>query len=276
MAEADVEKKSVEKYVNVVDRSIGKALGLVENHPWESWLTSVNALVVRVVPLFIAVAAVLGFLVGLILAIKYDMPISRVFSIMVILLVGLLAMHLSPKTIGLSSSLLSKREEDAVRPELLYILKVLLSFGGLCFGIYLLFQFSGITTVFALCAFLIAFLALVLLSHPAIIGTKADYPTNVVEEGCALVLIPLKIVLALLPLLLGIGCVVGLVMGVVKMFSNGAMALSVFVGTVLLPFFLPLIVYYCFLTLVGFIDFISGIASIPRKLDEVKKAFGER
>lgn len=255
-----------------VDAAVGKCLGLVENHPWEDWLAAANGFIGKFLPLVIGVSGVLAFAVGLVTAIRYDQPFSFVLGNVGILVAALFSMHLAPKAMALPRSFIEKAEPDAVRPELLYIAKTLLGLGGLVVSVWLLLQFDGGALVAAIVLAVASFLVLVVLSHPGLIGLKADYPMNVVEESITLLLFPLKLVLSLLTLVVGITTLVLLVVGVVNVFSNGGEAFADFSAAALAPVVVPLCAYAAYLATVFVLDLYRAVVSLPRKLDELRKA----
>ena len=80
-----------------------------------------------------------------------------------------------------------------------------------------------------------------------------------------------RVLIALLTLLIGMAAVGGLVYGIVLWFDDGLSAALAFGTTALVPFVVPLIVYFIYLVVVFTLDFYKAIVSIPRKLDELKK-----
>ena len=255
-----------------VDAAVGKCLGLVENHPWENWLAVANGFIGKFLPLVVGAAGVLAFAVGLVKAIRYDAPFSFVLAIVGILVATLFSMHLTPKAMALPRSFVEKAEPDAVRPELLYIAKILVGLGGLVLAVWLLLQFDSDALVAAVVLAVVSLLALVAFSHPGIIGLKADYPTNVVEESITIVLFPLKLVLSLLTLVVGLASVVLFVAGTVNVFYDGEEAVFDFLASALVPVVVPLCAYVAYLTTVFVLDLYRAVVSLPRKLDELRKA----
>lgn len=252
-----------------VDALVNQCLGFVENHPWENWLAAANGFIGKFLPLVIGLAGAIAFAVGLVTSIRYDLRFSAVLSNVGILVATLFAMHLAPKAMALSRSFIEKREPDAMRPELLYILKVLLGLGGFFLAILLLIQFDGDALVMAIVVAVLAAFATIIFSHPALIGVKADYPENVVEETVTILLLPLKIVLSLLTIVVGVASVLLLASGVVQLFDNGMEASFTLLGAALAPFVVPLGVYVFYLLGVFILDFYRAIVSLPRKLDKL-------
>lgn len=255
-----------------VDACFDKALGLVEKHPWEAWLEAANGFIGKYLPLVVGVAGVLAFATGLITAIRYDARFSVVVSTVGILVGALFATNLAPKALALPRSFLEKREPDAMRPELLRIFEVLLGLGGLVLAVGMLLQFTGDSLVAALVLAAIALLLIIVFSHPALIGVKADYPTNVVEEWIAILLLPLKIVLSLLTLVTGIATVVLFVAGVLQLFDNGFEAMSTLCAAALAPLVVPLGAYLLYLATVFLLDLYRAVVCLPRKLDDLRRA----
>ena len=261
----------INQYSGKVDGWVECALGIIGNRPWDSWLASANGCIAKFLPAAIALAGVLACLTGLITLIKNDAPFSWVVKTLFILVPVLFAMHLAPKALALSRSFIEKGEAVVIRPELMYIMKVVYGIGGILLGAYLLLNFDKDLVVSAIAAIVFAVLMIICLERPNIVGVQAGYPVNCVEEVIALVLFPVRVVIALLTLLIGMAVVGGIVYGVVQWFDNGLEAALTFSATALVPFLVPLAVYFVYLVVVFTLDFYKAIVSVPRKLDELKK-----
>ena len=270
----DTSKKVTEKiseYSGKADALVEGALGIIGNRPWDSWLGTANKYISMFLPAVIALAGVLSCLTGLITMIKADAPFSMVVKQLFILVPLLFAMHLAPKALALTRSFIEKGETEVIRPELMYIMKVIFGIGGILLGVYLLLNFDKDLVVMAIAALIFAVLMIICLERPGIVGVKAGYPVNCVEEVIALVLFPVRVLIALLTLLIGMAAVGGLVYGIVQWFDYGLSAAIAFGATAFVPFVVPLIVYFIYLVVVFTLDFYRAIVSIPRKLDEMKK-----
>ena len=255
-----------------VDAAVAKCLGLVENHPWEDWLAAANGFIGKFLPLVIGVSGVFAFVVGLVTAIRYDLPFSFVLGNVGILVATLFSMHLAGRAMALPRSFVEKAEPEAARPELLYVAKILFGLGGLVFAIWMLLQFTADALVAAIVTAVVSLLAIVVFSHPGLIGLKADYPTNAVEESITILLFPLKLVLSLLTLFVGVASIVLFAVGVVNVFSNGGEAFADFSASALAPVVVPVCAYALYLSVVFVLDFYRAVVSLPRKLDELRKA----
>lgn len=266
----------IDAYRGKVDAVVEKGLGLVGDHPWENWMKVFTEYASKFLPAVIAVSGIIGFLVGLIMSIKNDAPFSVVMGNFGILVATVFSMHLAPKALALPQSFISQKEPDAMRPELLYILKVLLGLGGVIMALVLLCE--GLVQL-ALVLAVLAILQIIICTRPALVGIKPGYPTNAVEEFLTMVLLPLKIVLALLPFIVVVAAVGGFIYGVTFLFK-GEFAImvspSVFGAAALAPLLLPLAVYVLYLFVSFTLDLYSALVSIPRKLDEVKKAIEDK
>lgn len=270
----DTSKKVVEKiseYSGKVDGWVEGSLGVIGNRPWDSWLDTANRYISKFLPAAIALAGILACSTGLVVLIKDDAPFSLVVKQLCVLIPVLFAMHLAPKALALTCSFIEKGEAAVIRPELMYIMKVLCGIGGILVGVYLLLNFDKDLVAIAIAAIIFAVLMIICLERPGIVGVKPGYPVNCVEEVIALVLFPVRVIIALLTLLVGIAAVGGIVYGIVQWFDNGVFAAMVFGATALVPFAVPLIVYVIYLVVVFTLDFYRAIVSIPRKLDELKK-----
>ena len=261
----------ISEYSGKVDNWVEGALGIIGNRPWDSWLGTANKYISMFLPAVIALAGVLACLTGLITMIKNDAPFSWVMKQLSILIPVLFAMHLAPKALALTRSFVDKGESVLIRPELMYIMKVVCGIGGILLGVYLLLNFDKDLVAIAIAAIIFAVLMIICLERPSIVGVKPGYPVNCVEEVIALVLLPVRVVIALLTLLIGMGAIGGLVYGIVQWFDDGLYAAIVFGATALIPFAIPLLVYFFYLIVVFTLDFYKAIVSVPRKLDELKK-----
>ena len=272
-ANADAATMVTEKislYSGKVDGFVGRAIGVIGNHPWDAWLGVVNRHITKFMPAAIALAGVLACVTGLVTLIKNDAPFSWVLRALCILIPVAFSMHLAPKALALTRSFVENGEAEVIRPELMYILKVLLGLGGLLLGAYLLLNFNSDLIVSAIVAIVFAVLMIICLERPGIVGVKAGYPINCVEEVIALVMFPVRLIVALITPLTGIIAVGGIVYGVVQWFDNGLSAALTFAAAALVPFLLPLVVYLGYLVFVLTLDLYRAIVSIPRKLDELK------
>lgn len=262
--------EKISLYSGKVDGFVEKVLGVIGSHPWEAWLDVVNRYITKFLPAAIALAGVLACMTGLVTLIKNDAPFSWVLRTLCILIPVAFSMHLAPRALALTRSFIENGEAQVIRPELMYILKVLLGLGGLLLGAYLLLNFKSDLIVPAIIAIALAVLMIICLERPGIVGIKAGYPINCVEEVIALVMFPVRVIIALITPLTGIIAVGGIVYGIVQWFDNGLSAAFTFAAIALIPFLLPLAVYLSYIVLVLTIDLLRAIASIPRKLDELK------
>lgn len=269
---AESVEKKITTHLDKVDAFVGKITGLVGDHPWEKWLGVCNTYVGRFMPIAIALAGVLAFIIGLVTAIRYDAPISIVFATLAILVLTAFAMHLAPKALSLTRSFVEKGELEAMRPEYIYINKVLLGLGGLIVAVCLLLRFDGDLLMPALVLGFIALLSIIVYSNPGIVGVKAAYPQNSVEEVITILMFPIKVLLALLTPVIGLAVVGGIVYGIVSLFDSGMNAAIAFLVTALLPFLLPLAVYFIYLILTFGLELYRAFVSLPRRLEDIRKA----
>lgn len=273
---AESVENKIAKQLGKVDAFVDKIVGIVGARPWEKWLGICNDYISRFLPAAIALAGVASFVVGLVVSIKYDMPVSVVIATLAILVLTAFSMHLAPKALSLSRSFVEKGEAEVMRPEFIYINKVLLGIGGLLAAICLLLRFDSDLVVPALVIGIVALIAIVVYSNPGMVGVKEGYPKNVVEELITISMFPVKIFLALLTPIIGLAVVGGVVYGVIEMFNDGITAATVFLVTALLPFALPMIAYFLYLVLMFLFDFYRAMVSIPRRLEDVRKAIAEK
>ena len=271
ISKADAIADKIAKCDDAINFAVNKVLGYVGDHPWEEWLKIANRYIGLFLPAVIGISGVLAWAIGLIAAIKYELPLSLVLGVFGILVAAAFSMHLAPKALSLSRSFVEKSEPEAMRPEFLHILKVVVGLGGMVYAIYQLVQFTSSSFVGALVTAFLSILVTIVCTRPGLVGAKAAYPTNGVEEAITILLFPLRTLLSLLSFIVGIVAVVGFVYGVVQLFADGILsALFVFTGTALVPFLLPLVVYFITLLVMFILDFYRALVSIPRKLDDVR------
>ncbi len=259
----------IDSYTKKADEIVEKALGIVANHPWEDWLKTANEKIALFLPGIIAVMGVLGTIIGLVTSIKMDLPFSMVIGNLGYLVLAIFSMHLAPRAMSLPRSFVDKKEADAVRPELLYILKVLLGLGGFVLAIVSLLTFTAEGLVSAIVLLFFAVLFTIVFANPAMIGVKAGYPSNNAEETITLILLPIKILFVLLTPIIAIGTVAALVIGICKLFSSGLEASLMLVGGAALPLVLPLAVYVIYLISMFWLELFRAIVSLPRKLEGI-------
>ena len=144
--------EKITEYNGKVDACVESAIGFVGNRPWEDWLKVANTYITRLLPAAIAVAGVLAFVTALVSTIRMNAPFSDVVNTLWFLVPTLFSIHLAPKALVLMRSFVEKREADAIRPELMYIMKVVCGFGGLLLGAYLLLCFNSDLVVPAIVA----------------------------------------------------------------------------------------------------------------------------
>lgn len=259
-----------------VDAVVEKGLNLVGDHPWEDWMKAFTGFASKFLPAVIAISGLAGFLAGLIISLQDDYArFSDVMGNLGTLVATVFSMHLASKALALPQSFISKNEPEAVRPELLYILKVLLGLGGIVMSVVLLLQFSSYMVRPAIYLAVLSLVTIVVLTRPALVGVKADYPKNAVEEFMTLAMLPLKTVLALLPFIVVVSSIYGCVYGLTLCFKGEygiVAARSVFQAAAVVPLLLPLGVYVVYLVITFVLDLYRSLVSIPRKLDEVRQA----
>jgi hypothetical protein len=263
---ADVVAK-IDCYTKMADDLVEKALGFVGNHPWEEWLKIANDKIALFLPGVILVMGAIATLVGLISTIKMDAPFSMVVANFGYVILALFSMHLAPRALALSRSFVVKKEADVLRPEFLYILKVLLGVGGLVLAVssFLTFSAEGIKTAVVLLVFAVLFT--VVFARPSVIGVKAGYPSNTAEESITIMLLPVKIVLVLLAPIVAVCTVSMLGYGIYMIFKSGLIASTLLGGGAVVPLVLPLSVYIGYLVFMFWLEICRAIVSLPRRIE---------
>lgn len=265
---ADVIAK-FDTYTKKADTLVEKGLGFISDHPWEEWLKVANTMVARFLPAVIIIMGAVATLIGLISSIKMDMPFSMVMSNFAALVGAVFSMHLAPRAMALTRSFIDKKEPDQLRPEFLYILKVLLGLGGFVLGIVALLNFTGDTTIIALILFFLATIFTIVFANPALIGIKEGYPANAAEEAITVSLLLVKIILALLTLIVAAGTLGAFVYGIYTCFDSGPAGAFILTFGAMIPLVLPLAVYLGYLLFMFWFEICRAIVCLPRKLGEL-------
>lgn len=245
---------------------IDKALGLITDHPWANWLKVGEKYVLRYLPLAVAFLGALTVLSTIIVACRADLGFGTVLKgLLGLVVLVAFVLYLLPKTTTLVTSLLDNREDEAIRPQVLGVMKTV----GLVFAASLLF--SGCDFVQVLVVLVVSLVLVVLAANPKIMGVKADCPPNYSEELITLCLLPYKVLASLFTYVIAGLVVGGLVMGLIELFDSefySDAAIAIFVGTLALVVVLPLIVYFIYLFVNFSAEIIRAIVSLPKKLDK--------
>lgn len=256
-------------YTKKADSLVEKALGFVANHPWEDWLKIANEKIALFLPAVILAMGAIATVVGLISTIKMDAPFSMVMANFGYVVLALFSMHLAPRALALSRSFVDKKEADVLRPEFLYILKVLLGLGGFVLAIVSLLSFTAEGVKGAIVLLVLAVLFTIAFAKPSVIGIKAGYPSNTAEESITIMLLPIKIILVLLTPIVAISTVGALGYGIYMLFKSGIVASTILGGGAVVPLALPLAVYIGYLLFVFWLEICRAIVSLPRKIENL-------
>ena len=197
---------------------------------------------------------------------QFNLPFGDVVKGLfgVVLLVAFV-LYLLPKTTTLVTSLLDNREDEAVRPQVLGVVKTI----GLIFAASLLLN-PDTDFVSVLIVIAVALVLVVLATNPKIVGIKADCPQNYAEELITLCLLPYKVLAAFFTYVIAAVAVGGLMMGLVELFDSdfsSPLAIATFAGTLVFVVVLPLIVYFIYLFVNFFAEIIRAVVSL-KKLDK--------
>lgn len=269
----------VEACRDKIDDLVEKALDKSGNHPWNDWMDRFLRQAARFLPIFVVISGLTATIVSVIAACsRRSASLGEMMFCLTYLVLTVFSAHLSPKALLLTRTMLTKREPDMIRPELIYIMKVAYGLGSLALALALLLTFTSGLVALAIPLAVFGVIMIIVLSRPELVGVKADYPTNVVEEFIALLMFPIKVVLAFLPFIV-ICLSLGLFGSGLGMAFRGGY--SMYKATIpllqatLCPFVVPMLAYFLYLMLTFALDFYRAIVSIPRKLDELAKATKE-
>lgn len=284
--EETTKKKKLDKLVDkvtvwtrFVDNYISKGLGFIGERPWKQWFDTANHYILRLLPGVVAIAGVVAAVQSLRIAIFAGQLFSSLFFYTMGVTIGLLiltmfVMHLAPKAISLVLSVVEKSEPQLVRPELLYIFKVAFGLGGFLFAICSLFlgEFGWM-----LGGAFVAVLCTVVCTCPEVAGMQSGHPTNAIEEIISLIVFPVRLLLSFFAMLIGLLVTPAVVVGVIMtcMFGTGdteAKGCAMLLMALVASLFAPLVIYFLVLIFNACMDLYRTVASLPRKLDDVRKA----
>ncbi len=245
---------------------IDKTLGFIIDHPWANWLKVGEKYVLRYLPLAVAFLGALTVLSTIIVACRADLGFGTVLKgLLGLVVLVAFVLYLLPKTTTLVTSLLDNREDEAIRPQVLGVMKTV----GLVFAASLLF--SGCDFVQVLVVLVVSLVLVVLAANPKIMGVKADCPPNYSEELITLCLLPYKVFVALFTYVIAGLVIGGVVIGLTELFESefySIEAVETFSGTLVLTVILPLIAYFIYLSVNFFAEIVRAIVSLPKKLDK--------
>ena len=247
---------------------IDKTLGFIVDHPWANWLKVGEKYVLRYLPLAVAFLGALTVLSTIIVACRADLGFGTVLKgLLGLVVLVAFVLYLLPKTTTLVTSLLDNREDEAIRPQVLGVMKTV----GLVFAASLLF--SGCDFVQVLVVLVVSLVLVVLAANPKIMGVKADCPPNYSEELITLCLLPYKVFVALFTYVIAGLVIGGVVIGLTELFESefySIEAVETFTGTLVLTVVLPLIAYFIYLFVNFFAEIIRATVILPKKLDELR------
>lgn len=142
---------------------IDKTLGFIVDHPWANWLKVGEKYVLRYLPLAVAFLGALTVLSTIIVACRADLGFGTVLKgLLGLVVLVAFVLYLLPKTTTLVTSLLDNREDEAIRPQVLGVMKTV----GLVFAASLLF--SGCDFVQVLVVLVVSLVLVVLAANPKI------------------------------------------------------------------------------------------------------------
>ena len=181
----------------------------------------------------------------------------NVFSITLTLLVLIITLAvLAPKALRLARSTQDKNAVILIRPEYLYILKVIIV-------VLNVLAFLSPPYFLGLILLPVTVILLGILCKPQLIGIRAEYPGNAVVEITALILMYYRIVMFLLsPVIV----ILSFLFLLGAMFAN---APGFYPVAMLLPVVAPVVAYFVYLFTVFLAEFVQAICCIPTKIDKV-------
>ena len=189
---------------------------------------------------------------------------STFLVILFALLIIVVSLVLVVKTMQLARSLMVNRWRMSVRPEVLYLLKML-CIAGFFWSFFCAFQkpiYFAFLPIYPL--------ALLTLSRPEIINLKVEVPKNAVEEALAIFLAVPSFFLAFLSPILWLVALGTFIWGFVPEWT------FCFLVSIAAPVIVPVFVYLLYITIMYFIDLISILINLLSSVDEIKKKLEEK
>lgn len=231
--------------------------------------------------LCIYVAALLGFLVALVSAIRTD-SLNTMALGLVWVLINVILHYVAAKFLPVTQSIVantpSKLSCEAL-PRCVGLLACLAGVVILCLGIAISIQLKALWPCFVALGLLIAseYKAAAAL-NPQLLSITFDSFNSAGQEAIGVLSLIMKITLRLVPILFGSGLLLGTLYGLIRAFGlfgeNAAEAKAALMGLapILLTFqALPLIGFLVFILYYLTVDVMSAILKVPGKLDELKK-----
>lgn len=265
-------KEKLAKILSKGESFFDIVLNFIGKHPWDRWMKSLNGHLDIYIPLFIAISGATALLVQTIMLIRYGMPIGAYNSLLAIVGVTIFSIYIAPKALALARTPIEKGRKEVIRPEVLYLLRLLLGMGGLVATVCMTLSFDIAAIVGAHIVFLLSSILIVVTMNPAVIGYEEGNPTNCLEEAIGLVLFFVKTLLFLLTPILTICCIGGFFAGIGAICDGSPFAGCVFLSSAGIVTIVPFVVYIAYVVYFWFIDLVCGLASIPSKLDKIHQA----
>lgn len=224
----------------------------------------------RLVPFWLAMIPVVSTIVKtamsitsmVVFMVQYAYSVNPVLAVIVSLIVVIMSAVIAPKALLLARSVVNKDSTLPIRPELLYVLKLLI------ITAYLLLIFVNFRLILLLPVVIIL---LSLLSQPKLVGIKADYPENAVIEIRAFLIMLLNILMFLLSPVVVIAAALCLVFAIFGERNSGLYPVAI-----LAPVLFPLVLYFFYIIYTFLLDLFGAICSVPSKLDGIRETIQDK
>lgn len=254
-------------YLNFLTVLFDAFFAWLEKIPLQGLLKACDFFVEKTIPIIIILSGI-SFLIKSAICKEFQLyaffGIAPFWVILFVLLIIVLSSVLVPKVLQLARSLMVNRWSMSVRPEILYLLKVLCVVGFFA-SFYFIFLDVKYLVYPPICL-----LALLTLSKPEIINIKVEVPKNAVEEVLALSLAVPSFFLAFLSPILWLVAFATFIGGMVPNYT------FLFIGSILAPITVPILVYLLYIVVMFFIDLISILVNLLVRVEEIKKILEEK
>jgi len=250
-----------------------KFWSMVGRCPWTDWLKRANGLVAKGMPFALGLVAVAACATWFVALARQNAPVSAVFKPWLTLVVMVCSAYVSRRAMALPCRTMEGCARLTIRPQMAYILKVAVTLGLIICGCSLAIDQGDRDSIIAGVSIALTGVAWgVCLEKTSLLRIKVGMPANCVEEAVALLLLPVRFLIAVLPIALAATVVVGAVYAFAVFNGDGVLIATVLAGLVTLPTAVSLVVhlYYVFSNVA--LELMKAEVSLPAKLDALRSA----
>lgn len=280
MSQCAADEPKVVQAVSKVGLLVEKVMDLIGGHPWDKWLRTAFYYTKRFIPAVIALIGVVAIISMLVVAVRAELKFGETIGALVYpLLLTPLAILLTPWAIKLMQGFAEKSDDLDVRSELVYLMRGVFGFGGVIFSMCIFTQFESSIVDYGLIALAVGLASIIVFSCPSIIGIRVKKPANIVDEVCALIMLPVKAAVCLIVPLIAVFLVYGFYDGFMALCDSefeSPLGIEAMIDAMTVPLITPLAVYVVYLLCASICLIYRAVAGVPQKLDDIRKAIEEK